>query len=67
MVFPVFLFTTKERLFRSIGKTSRKGPTKCVAKEKLSETTRAGPCFVGFELLIVMNTPNCNKQNSFCI
>lgn len=48
MVFPVFLFTTKERLFRSIGKTSRKGLTKCVAKEKTEWNDQSWALFCGF-------------------
>lgn len=56
MVFRVFLFTTKERLFRSIGKTSRKGPTKCVAKEKTEWNDQSWALFCGFWII------NCDED-----
>ena len=56
MVFPVFLFTTKERLFRSIDKTSRKGPTKCVAKEKTEWNDQSWALFRGFWIV------NCDED-----
>lgn len=51
MVFPLFLFTTKERLFRSIDKTSRKGPTKCVAKEKTEWNDQSWALLRGFWII----------------
>lgn len=52
MVFPVFLFTTKERSFRSIDKTSRKGPTKWVAKEKTEWNNQNWPLLCGFWIVL---------------
>lgn len=52
MVFLVFLFTTKERLFRSIDKTSRKGPTKWVAKEKTEWNNQNWPLLCGFWIVL---------------